>query len=127
MTNVQKEWAEFVEAGAALEHERWSGWHRHMRDKINPENMMRWDRQSDTPYADLSEQEKESDRKEVRQYLPLIEKLIASHNNSLVERLEGLKESETYPHNEIQLTDRDALIRNQALTEAQELIKNSLT
>jgi hypothetical protein len=32
----------------------------------------RWQKQIDTPYAVLSEQEKESDREQVRKYLPLI-------------------------------------------------------
>jgi hypothetical protein len=33
----------------------------------------RWEQQMATPYADLSEPEKESDREQVRLYLPVIE------------------------------------------------------
>ena len=51
----------------------------------------RWDRQIDTKYADLSEEEKESDRKETRNYLPLLK--TSNHNliSSLIEELEGEK------------------------------------
>jgi hypothetical protein len=41
---------------------------------IPPELVERWERQLDTPYADLSEQEKQSDRDEVAHILPIIEK-----------------------------------------------------
>lgn len=61
-----------LEKCADIEHERWSKWHRHMRDKWTPENIARWDKQAATPYAKLSEIEKESDRREVRSYLPLL-------------------------------------------------------
>ncbi|MFC8731183.1 hypothetical protein ACFT5B_01820 [Luteimicrobium sp. NPDC057192] len=37
----------------------------------------RWAAQVETPYAELSEQEKDSDREQVRQYLPLIGKLLS--------------------------------------------------
>ena len=53
-----------------------------MRDKLNgcviipKEYADRWFRQINTPYAELSEEEKESDRKETRNYLPLIETIL---------------------------------------------------
>jgi hypothetical protein len=34
--------------------------------------VQRWQKQIDTPYAELSEKEKESDREQVRRYVPLI-------------------------------------------------------
>jgi hypothetical protein len=71
----------FIEAGANLEHERWARWQRWCH-KILRENcpspelekvLEQWDRQIATPYSELSEEEKESDRKETRKYLQLIE------------------------------------------------------
>jgi len=55
-----------LEACAAEEHKRWSRWYLWQRDHSTPENIARWDRQATTDYADLSESEKESDRKEAR-------------------------------------------------------------
>jgi hypothetical protein len=71
-----------VEELASLEHERWSHWQRYMHSKgerqpdgallIPPELVRRWEEQIGTPYAALSETEKESDREQVRRYLPLV-------------------------------------------------------
>ncbi len=47
---------------AALEHEQWAHWTRHLLDHLTPENAARWRRQCDTPYDQLTEAEKESDR-----------------------------------------------------------------
>ncbi len=73
---------EFVEEGANLEHDRWARWQSYMFSKgvkgadgsllIPRELVERWFRQIDTKYADLPEKEKESDRKETRNYLPLL-------------------------------------------------------
>jgi hypothetical protein len=71
-----------TEALAGVEHERWSHWQRYMHSKcerssdgslmIPSELVDQWERQLTTPYSDLSEAEKESDRDQVRRYLPLI-------------------------------------------------------
>lgn len=60
------------EALADLEHEQWAHWMRYMLSlgservdgtwAIDMEHIRRWQRQMDTPYADLSEKEKDSDR-----------------------------------------------------------------
>lgn len=50
------------EAIAALEHEQWAHWTRHMLDNLTDENIDRWRRQIDTPYHALSEPEKDMDR-----------------------------------------------------------------
>ncbi len=101
--NRNKTIKEFIEKGAALEHERWSGWQAYLFSKsewtkdgylIPKELCERWQRQIDTPYEKLSEQEKESDRKEVRKYLPLIEKIIKS-----------LQEEIDYLKNELEIAD----------------------
>jgi Tol biopolymer transport system component len=74
--------AELMEHLAAIEHERWADWQRwvHEAGTRNPDgsvtisaaNVARWERQIATPYADLSEPEKEADRREVRRYWDLI-------------------------------------------------------
>lgn len=74
------------EALAALEHDQWAHWTGHMLDVLEPllaygrgvtevfyadvdakaikslEALQRWERQIQTPYADLTEKEKDSDR-----------------------------------------------------------------
>jgi hypothetical protein len=71
-----------VEELAAVEHERWSHWQRYVHSKcvhqadgslLLPADLVsRWERQIETKYADLDDHEKESDREQVRKYLPLI-------------------------------------------------------
>ena len=52
-----------LEAVAAIEHDQWAHWTRYMLDNLTPENARRWDWQCVTPYNELSETEKDSDRK----------------------------------------------------------------
>ena len=75
----------FVEKGADLEHKRWVGWQSYLFSKsewtkngylIPKELCFKWQRQIDTSYSELSEEEKENDRKEVRKYLPQIRQLL---------------------------------------------------
>jgi len=71
-----------VERLAAIEHERWAHWQRYMHDKgrrqadgslvLPTELVSQWETQIATGYAELSEAEKESDREQVRRYLPTI-------------------------------------------------------
>jgi hypothetical protein len=72
-----------LETLAALEHERWSHWQEYLHSLCRPgdggdliipaELVARWTAQLSTPYADLAEQEKDSDREQVSRYLPSIE------------------------------------------------------
>lgn len=48
---------------AELEHEQWAHWTAHMLANMSQENTERWKRQASTAYKDLSESEKDSDRK----------------------------------------------------------------
>lgn len=74
--------SEVVDRLAAIEHERWSHWQRYVHDRCKqlPDGSLvipaqladRWERQIDTPFDKLSEEEKESDREQVREYLPVI-------------------------------------------------------
>jgi hypothetical protein len=76
-----------IEELSAIEHERWSHWQRYLHDQcerqsdgsltIPAELVRRWSEQMSTPYAQLSESEKESDREQVRRYLPVIVKALA--------------------------------------------------
>jgi hypothetical protein len=43
---------------------------------IPAELVDRWERQSETPYSDLAEKEKQSDREQVDRYLPTILKAL---------------------------------------------------
>lgn len=78
---------------AALAHEQWSGWMKYLFSKcvagnflehetyeldraIPAEFVERWTRQMNTSYADLSEEEKESDRVEARKVLALLKETV---------------------------------------------------
>lgn len=77
-----------VEALAALAHEQWSGWMRHLFSRCDSRPTLagmtaripagwaeRWMRQMNTPYAELTEAEKESDRNEARRVLDVLQLL----------------------------------------------------
>lgn len=85
---VEKWEKNFVETGAALEHARWARWQKYLHSRGIVDNkgegylcipmglIKHWERQIETPYSELSESEKESDRKEAREYLPLLSQAI---------------------------------------------------
>lgn len=74
--------SDLLERLADAEHRRWSHWQQYLHDQcerrndgslvIPPHLVSRWTAQIETPYADLSPEEQESDKDQVRQYLPLI-------------------------------------------------------
>jgi len=80
-----------LEELAAIEHERWSHWQRYVHSKclrqldgsllIPTELVERWEKQIDTKYAELDDQERESDREQVRKYLPLIASALAERDD----------------------------------------------
>lgn len=78
---------ELLEKFASMEHDRWARWQKHLHSKLYPignnypnphllvlptELYQRWERQINTPYSELSEQEKESDRRETKPYFDLL-------------------------------------------------------
>lgn len=73
---------------AAIEHERWSHWQKYLHGKCiaNPDGTLtipkdlveKWSRQAAMPYADLGDAEKDSDREQVRRYLPVIADAVRS-------------------------------------------------
>ncbi|MGV9976141.1 hypothetical protein [Micromonospora wenchangensis] len=80
--------AQVIEQLAAVEHERWSHWQRYLHSQCTPADdgsliipaalVARWTEQMSTAYADLTEAEKESDREQVRKYLPVIDSVLRS-------------------------------------------------
>lgn len=96
---------------AQLAHSQWSGWIKYMFGKCSCHSRLdgiriipewavdRWLRQSITPYCDLSEEEKESDRKEADKFLALFQaelkgkdaeiKRLSAENKNLRESYEG--------------------------------------
>lgn len=74
----RKEMTEVIEKLAALEHEQWAHWTKYMLTKLGEHSnsanadVRRWWRQIETPYADLSEKEKESDREWARKVLEVV-------------------------------------------------------
>ena len=74
--------AQVVEQLADIEHERWAHWQQYVHDQcerqddgslVIPADLAeRWQVQIETRYAELSEREKDSDREQVRRYLPYV-------------------------------------------------------
>jgi uncharacterized protein with von Willebrand factor type A (vWA) domain len=68
---------------AEIEHQRWAHWQKYMHSKgIRNEDgsltipaffVEQWERQIKTPYSELSEKEKDSDRDQVMKYWDLLE------------------------------------------------------
>jgi hypothetical protein len=73
---------QLLEQLADYAHASWSHWMHYLFSRssnlpdgsvvIPAELVARWQRQMETPYQELSEQEKESDRNQARQILPLL-------------------------------------------------------
>jgi rubrerythrin len=88
---------ELREQLAAIEHERWADWqkwcHKVLRENNpSPEQgdiLERWDRQIETPYAELSEKEKQSDRDQVDRYWQLVEAYLAQEKAKWVAEVES--------------------------------------
>lgn len=86
-------WESLVEELSAIEHERWSHWQRHVHGKgekqldgsllIPAEFVERWERQMNTPYSELSESERNSDREQVMRYLPILRQYLKSNDLGL--------------------------------------------
>lgn len=59
---------------AEYTHDAWSGWMRYLFRNWNDIHIKNWKRQMSTPYKELSEKEKDSDRKEADKILNIIKK-----------------------------------------------------
>ncbi|QOT19786.1 hypothetical protein [Paenarthrobacter sp. YJN-5] len=81
--------SEALEITAAVEHARWAHWQKYLHEQCSaledgslviPSHLVRrWEQQIATPYADLSDQEKNSDRDQAQEYLAA---LIQAHRES---------------------------------------------
>lgn len=60
-----------LEKLATLEHEQWAHWTRYMLENLTADNIERWKLQIETPYSNLTELEKESDRVWARKTLKI--------------------------------------------------------
>lgn len=49
-------------------HKIWSNWYKYQRDNSTRDNISRWEIQSNTDYSNLSEEDKEKDRKIVKEF-----------------------------------------------------------
>lgn len=84
LTHPSTDWErEFIEKCAQIEHIRWAKWQNYLYSFMTWNNLIGawtlphdkkeyWQQQINTPYQQLSESEKESDRREVRSYMPLV-------------------------------------------------------
>jgi len=94
---------ETIEKLAEIEHTRWADWQRWVHTKFieykdvkNPKEVVclerewvnRWDNQIQTNYKDLSEKERDSDRKQVKRYLPIIQNLLDKQREEIKEKIE---------------------------------------
>ena len=81
-TGVEELLSSVLEQLAAAEHERWAHWQSYMHAtatrnpdgslELSAESVAKWERQIATTYSELSDNEKESDREQVRRYLPIL-------------------------------------------------------
>jgi len=80
--DAKQKLSELLETLAAIEHDRWAHWQRYMHGKgerlpdgslLLPADLVRrWELQIATPYSELTECEKDSDRDQVKKYLPVV-------------------------------------------------------
>ena len=84
------------DAIAEIEHEQWAHWTKYMLDNLTPENIARWRKQIDTPYSELSEKEKESDRTWANKVLDLpAEGWVHDHTEACSQHCEHKPECES--------------------------------
>lgn len=87
---------------AAIEHERWADWQKYVHGKgkarvvdgeavwcLPMSSVRHWNRQIATPYAELSEREKQSDREQVDRYWHLIEEYVQAAKHQLVRDIQA--------------------------------------
>lgn len=66
---------ELLEEFAALCHEQWSNWTIHFLNNCTCENRTRWLQQALKSYEDLSEADKEKDRKLAREFIKVVQRM----------------------------------------------------
>lgn len=84
---IEKILDSLIDELAAIEHDRWAHWQKYLHSKgirqsdgallIPSDLIQRWENQIDTSFEELSHDEKESDRDQVRKYLPTITRALS--------------------------------------------------
>ncbi len=84
-----QELADLIDTLAAVEHQRWAHWQSYLHAqgeactdgsiRLSEPQVRQWEKQIATPYEELSEREKESDREQVLRYLPLLLERFSVH------------------------------------------------
>ena len=82
-------WDELREKLAEIEHQRWADWQAYLHSKLHiritsnscdyimqESDYKHWERQIITPYSELTEKEKDSDREQVDRYFPLLKDFV---------------------------------------------------
>lgn len=85
---VQERLEAAIERLASIEHERWAHWQGYMHSKgeLQPDGSMllpadlvaQWSKQIETSYDKLTPEERESDREQVRRYVPTIVEVLTT-------------------------------------------------
>ena len=85
--DITEQLESLLETLAAVEHGRWAHWQKYLHGKceqhangalVIPDDLVKkCEQQITTPYAELSEKEKESDREQVRIYLAIISQALS--------------------------------------------------
>jgi hypothetical protein len=118
---TQERWEEEIEAFAAMEHTRWSKWQSYLHSLCTKNDdgsltipfasVIHWERQIGTPYSQLTEREKESDRNEVRPYTEMLRTAIETALKEERERIwnEASINGHLDGHNKLIVIDIDIL------------------
>lgn len=129
---------ELTEQLADIEHQRWSDWQSYLHSKLTYSEYQKdgknyacyildacdfehWSRQIDTEYQSLTEKEKNSDRKQVDRYMPIIKQFLLTSIKEVQEktRKEMIKEI-IKKYGDMQLGDRYQLKDFFSLTKKEE-------
>lgn len=116
---------------ADTEHTRWANWQRWLHSKLNkssigmvmkPEDYQHWEEQIASEYVELSEPEKDSDRKEADITLAIIDQYLPEP----MARMEYTESSKSDPeeHQRIKFYNRGAVAWNACLQEVRENMKD---
>ncbi len=121
MKSIDDLQADLIEKLADAEHASWAHWMEYLFSKCQPTlieyeddtmsrsvlvipewGVERWTQQVETPYAELSEQEKQSDRNEVAKIIPIIEDYVDQRiQKALTDVIERVKKGLTSHENHL--------------------------
>lgn len=86
--NIQTKLDQIIDELASIEHERWAHWQKYVHDlaqrnsdgsvTIPSDFVTKWERKITANFTDLTDSEKESDRDQVRRYLPTIKNALSN-------------------------------------------------